>query len=310
MSERHGWFRARLDAHLAGLLGSAEAEAFEAHRAACADCAAVLVEYACVDEASHVADGHLPESVIAAWPRASVALRGFERTLVRAHLTRCASCREDLEALGYDPLGSLDDVGAIVRPIKRSPARRWIAWSGWAAAAVLALLLVPQLRERGRPGTHDAPPATAWPPTHDAPQANAAPPASTGQPVVAPGIAAGFASPRIHLRAPARGESAPPLRVAIGADTRFLQLVVPPLDVPDATSITLVLIREADGVTSELRVRNDALFGDRAVVFGAAAQPIAPGRYRVSVRGLPGPEALVRAPEVAEYRLELVSRRR
>src|SRR5262249_37302541 len=46
---------------------------------------------------------HVAASLVARWPRAQQSLRGLERTLVRRHLERCAECRQDLEALGFEP---------------------------------------------------------------------------------------------------------------------------------------------------------------------------------------------------------------
>ena len=97
----HQWVRHRLAAWRASVLDDAETARVAEHLAACAECRAAADAYA--EPTPGAAGMHVPASLIAAWPRAQQALRGLERTLVRRHLERCAECRQDLHALGFEP---------------------------------------------------------------------------------------------------------------------------------------------------------------------------------------------------------------
>src|SRR5499427_4268098 len=97
----HHWVRHRLAAWRASVLDDAEAARVDAHLATCAECRAIADAYATLPAGE--AGTHVPASLIAGWPRAQQTLRGLERTLVRRHLERCSECRQDLEALGFEP---------------------------------------------------------------------------------------------------------------------------------------------------------------------------------------------------------------
>src|SRR6516164_11000679 len=87
------------------------------HLAVCAVCRAAADAYA--EPPAGAAGTHVPASLIAAWPRAQQGLRGLERTLVRRHLERCAECRQDLQALGFEP--RLDFVAAWESDVPLEP---------------------------------------------------------------------------------------------------------------------------------------------------------------------------------------------
>ncbi len=103
MTDEHAWFRARIEAHLTGLLDEDDDARFRQHARGCTACGQRLALVLEDDEPAANSAGHLPASLVAAWPRASRALRGIERTLAATHLARCAECRDELERLGYPP---------------------------------------------------------------------------------------------------------------------------------------------------------------------------------------------------------------
>lgn len=103
-TERHRWVSARLAAWRAGLLSDEDAAAIAEHVTACEACRELTRGFEGEASASTVHAGeHLPPSMLGTWPRARRELRGLERALVRAHLQRCAECRQDLELLGHAP---------------------------------------------------------------------------------------------------------------------------------------------------------------------------------------------------------------
>lgn len=97
----HDWVRRRLAAWRAGLLEEDEAARVSTHLAGCADCRALADAYA--SEGAGDGGAHVAASLLADWPSARTRLRGLERALVRRHLERCAACRQDLEAIGFEP---------------------------------------------------------------------------------------------------------------------------------------------------------------------------------------------------------------
>jgi hypothetical protein len=97
----HHWVRQRLAAWRASMLDVAETTRVDEHLATCSECRALAEAYA--EPPAGEAGTHVPASLIANWPRTQDVLRGLERTLVRRHLERCAECRQDLEALGFEP---------------------------------------------------------------------------------------------------------------------------------------------------------------------------------------------------------------
>src|SRR5690242_19547764 len=99
MTAVHTWFRQRIESHLTGLLDEREEARFREHLASCEPCRKRLASVLEDDDPAATANGHLPASLIAAWPRASRDLRGIERSLAIAHLQRCAECRDELERL-------------------------------------------------------------------------------------------------------------------------------------------------------------------------------------------------------------------
>ena len=282
VSNVHGWFRDRLAAHAAGLLDDAETARFLAHSRECAECAARLADTGeGDDDVDPDSLAHLPAGMVAAWPRASRELRGLERRMVSAHLAGCRQCRAELEHLGH--LSRLDPVTLVASP--PSPGARrphpFVAWSGWVAAAALAVTLA-WPRERHAPL---APPPDG---TLAAPRTPAA--------VGAPGGAALLVAPA----GPRRGVEPPPVRLLLGGDERYLHVVVPALELPDSERVSATLQGPQAGGVWRLEIVNADLFGGRGLVFGDGRSSIPAGAYRLILdgRGIAGEER-------AAYRFEL-----
>ena len=77
-SDPHDTFRARIEAHLAGVLSEADEQRFRAHAEACDACRALLDEARLPDLEEELA-GHLPADLVAAWPAAQRELEGVDR---------------------------------------------------------------------------------------------------------------------------------------------------------------------------------------------------------------------------------------
>jgi hypothetical protein len=164
----HGWARRRLQIHALHLLDEAEEARLEAHLAECDVCADlfdVLREPADLESES---PDHIPSSLLARWPHVIAGIRGVERLALRSHLTRCADCRSDLQALGFeatlpvideledraaDPTGEIFPVGGTAMRAtttvpqgesrERRPSR-WLTWflGGWGLVASTAALVL------------------------------------------------------------------------------------------------------------------------------------------------------------------------
>ena len=52
--------------------------------------------------------GHIPGSLLARWDRVQAVVHGLERELLARHLTGCETCREELSALGHEPVLETD----------------------------------------------------------------------------------------------------------------------------------------------------------------------------------------------------------
>src|SRR5436190_10876613 len=103
----HSWFRARLDPQALGLLDEEEEKRFLEHARACEGCAAAMKAHR-ENPPLGGPDVHIPPHVIARWDRASRRVEGLPRKMFREHLEHCASCRQDLEVLGFTPSLPLD----------------------------------------------------------------------------------------------------------------------------------------------------------------------------------------------------------
>lgn len=299
--DRHASFRERIALHVAGLLAEDEERAFAAHAEECHACHEVLSAYRREDESGGSEGGHIPAGVLAAWPRASRELVGRERELVRTHLATCEACRAELEALGYPPelnatvLSPASRDGASTHRVESSaPSRqsggggRIAVWSGWLAAASLAVALI--LRSGLEP---------AHGPTRPVP-------APVQRPVT-PSPGSGLASEPVRLESPRRGLRSTVRKFGIGLDTRFVVLGIPPLEIPDSARVEITCAGSEGHPIASLQVRNSDLFGRRGIAFASDAGVWRPGRYSLVVSGRPGPGAILTTPETARYEFELVS---
>jgi hypothetical protein len=331
-ADAHRWARIRFPARRAGLLTDSEEQRIAEHLASCEPCRAAWQAVSGVAEDGDArvptpTDTHIPAGLLATWPRSSAHLMGLERALVREHLERCMSCRQDLELLGYAPtletVPALEWSGAtadtpvtnvravarrepepahVIHVFKPPPRRRdWTQWAfgGWAAiasAAALLLVVNPGLIGRGGEelptgGPEPLPPVTS--------------PETTAPPTPAPGPATLVLTGRpLRLRSGLRGEATRLPERLIMPDTWFVPLVVEPLDLPDTSTVEVTIQREGEPTIIRTTVVNRDL-DSGGLMFTAGGQPIRPGTYIVRLKGGPGPDAILPEPEVAEYRFAL-----
>lgn len=318
----HAPTRRLLLPYLAGVLDDARAAEVRTHLEACAGCRTVADETAADREAGPEDSGHLPEEMIARWPLAARTLRGLERAMVRRHVERCASCRDELLALGHAPaLPVVPDLepadapygaGVAAAPApppavvpRPAPARRpsraaaWAlgGWAGLATAAAVALAVNPGLLGRG-PGRPPAAPAPALP----------AMPAPS--PPAAPEAVVRDLSPPIELRFPARGAAVPAPAGSADASGRVVVVALPAQAFePDEASRVTLEVLGPDGRRILSRVEDPASFATRrTLLLDAGGAGWAPGSHVLLLRIEPGPAALVREPETREFRFEVRAR--
>jgi len=175
----HSWLRKRLAAYRSGVLSEQEEARFLRHLESCSECRGALAAFA--EEAAPIEtiEGHLPTGIVARWEEAHQLLRGLERRLVRQHLAECASCRQDLELIGFQPelpfdpkleadeehMPSLAEEPPVTPPprsetvriattLRPDPAARRLRWilGSWAVAATAVAVLAglwPSLHSAG-----------------------------------------------------------------------------------------------------------------------------------------------------------------
>jgi hypothetical protein len=320
----HQWVRHRLAAWRASVLDDAETARVAEHLAACAECRAAADAYA--EPTPGAAGMHVPASLIAAWPRAQQALRGLERTLVRRHLERCAECRQDLQALGFEPRlefvaaweseASLEPVSAPRLAPASAPApggarivrietassrasmrdRALIAWASVASAAAV-LLLVANLGGRVTEGGSKplfVPGAPVW--TRD---------------MLAQGPFSGLSlriePPVRSLSGPAKGAGEGKLNVIpVVGPLSSLALGFKPLNVPDTSLVTVSLLDVRGDTLYAVSYRQWEFRPKRFLVIDRAQAPFTPGEYAL-VLGSQIAKAGAEIEKTARYRFELRS---
>ena len=319
----HHWVRHRLAAWRASVLDDAEAARVAEHLAVCAECRAAADAWA--EPPAGAAGMHVPASLIAAWPRAQQTLRGLERTLVRRHIERCAECRQDLEALGFEPRvefvaaweseASLDPVAPAPRAgEKPAPAhgsariirietagsrdrlrdRALIAWASFASAAAV-LLLVANLAGRVTEGGGKplfVPGAPVW--TRD---------------MLAQGPFSGLSlriePPPRSLSGPAKGAGLGKLNVIpVVGPLSSLALGFKPLNVPDSSLVTVSLLDAGGDTLYAVSYRQWEFRPKRFLVIDRAQAPLTPGEYAL-VLGSQVAKAGAEIEKTARYRFEL-----
>jgi hypothetical protein len=323
--DTHLWVRRRLVARRAGVLDEAESARMDAHLGTCAECREIADAF--VASAEGEAGTHIAASLAAEWPRAQRQLRGLERALVRRHLERCADCRQDLEALGYEPRLELvpgwesaepvpDAVTATAvtsepgteppDPLSRVPRARIVrieaaarrsAWReravlAWASVATAAAVLMLVANVRGRlfegGGTPLlVPGAPVW--TRD---------------VLASGPFAGLSlriePPPRSLSGPARGDGRAKLNVIpVAGPLSSLALGFKPLNVPDTSLVTVSLLDASGDTLYAASYRQWEFRPKRFLVIDRGEEMLTPGQY-----------ALVLASQIAKAGREIEKRSR
>lgn len=176
-SPEHAWVRRRLHVYALNLLTEVDVDRLEAHLAECSICTDLLAALREADSHDPEDADHIPAALIARWPHVVASIHGVERIALRAHLSHCAGCRSDLEALGFEaklPVVDSLEVAAdhparevfsegVAEPDASTPPRhargrapsRTLLWvlGGWGlAASMAAVLLFVRLSVQTDPG--------------------------------------------------------------------------------------------------------------------------------------------------------------
>jgi len=222
------------------------------------------------------ASEHIPARLLARWPETRGTLRGLPRRLVREHLQQCTECREDLRAIGYEPVleadPALEEAPGELRPAVRGEVadalKPWLA--GGAVGAVLATaatLIVVTIWGTPRPAELVTVPqsGTAATMAHPAP------------------LVADVLPPVVALREPLRGAAPSETTLRIQAGTRFVHVLLPELFVSDTTTVAIQVVGPlGDGQAAVLR-RYDELSRRRTLLLGSPDRPLATGHYRIEI---------------------------
>jgi len=280
MADVHAGVLKRIPAYRHGLLEPAGAQEVRAHLRECADCRAAFEPFRELSEDEETRPGHVPIALISRWDVLEPRLADSERALLEGHFQACERCRASRE------------FGRTLRAARRPERPRsrpgWWGFGTGAIAALMVIAAIVVLRE---------PPA----PRRAIPQEQAAR-------KTAPGVApAPMRAGTLALASPSRGDSAPIVRVPLGAT--ILPIRVPPLlgIGPDAR----IRIRAfgPGGVSfGHAELAHRALFGEAAAPALDAHAPEGPlpaGHYRVVVvSDVPNPQ-VPGSFEGAEYGFDL-----
>jgi hypothetical protein len=308
-ADPHAWARAALLRRRVGLLSEVEESRLSEHLRGCEACATLEPR-----EPSPGLDAgrHLPAGLVAQWPSARATLRGLERALVRGHLERCASCRQDLELLGHTPM--LDVVpelespvldrlaetplapppipSHVIRVVREGDAvrgrRLWnralVAWASvaTAAAAIAIVALVRRPVLEGVPFSMSA--SLAATDTHGGPSVHLAP------------------RPRSLSRGRGPRDGKITVIPVMGPVPR-LALAVQPLNLPDSSWVQVSLVRGDRDTMLTVLHRQWEFMPKRMLVIDGGDSPLEPGRYALVLSPKGGAEAL--APQPSRYLFEL-----
>jgi len=249
----------------------------------------------------------------------------MERTLVRRHLERCIECRQDLEALGFEPrlavVSELETDAAIAPaapgPRVREPLgptvggarivrietasagarlrdRALIAWASVASAAAV-LLLVANLGGRVTEGGSKplfVPGAPVW--TRDVIEKG---PFS--------GVSLRIEPPVRSLSGPARGTGEAKLNVIpVVGPLSSLALGFKPLNVPDTSLVTVSLLDSQGDTLYAVSYRQWEFRPKRFLVIDRGQAELTPGQYAL-VLGSQIAKAGEEIERTARYRFEL-----
>ena len=286
----HAWCRGALPFLQSGLLSESEEARLRAHLRDCERCRSELEGL--METPDPAAAEHIPAGIVASWNDARQSLRGLTRALVRHHLERCAQCRQDLEALGFEPIlpvvpdlepsDATDEIGAgtdspspsppaEVHPIRIVTARsRGAAWllGGWAAAAsVVVGLLVFSAR-----GVHE--PATTGP----------APPPPVPAATLPPSLSLEMVGDASLLEPPTRGGRSEQV-VVVPAGAHSMSLRFAPLDVPDDAEVRVELRDARGAVVAAGDYRQRQLYPRKGLIVSSGRDTLAEGAYVLHVAG-------------------------
>src|SRR5262245_28206362 len=103
-TDDHVWAIRMSALRKAGLLDDRAVQRLEEHLSGCDECREFLSAKSEAQVGLPPHEGHIPSDVLGRWDRSENELRGIGRALVRTHLERCESCREELEILGFEPV--------------------------------------------------------------------------------------------------------------------------------------------------------------------------------------------------------------
>jgi len=319
----HDWARVRIPPFRSGLLDPDEEARMRSHLSECAQCRALADRYAQDAAPVQSTHDHIPESVLAAWPKARRNLRGLEREMMRQHLAACPECRQDLELLGYapelplEPELEMDPTAAVVpaqlagepggptsapradRAVVRvvgtapsRPRRQWLAWAfgGWAAVATAASVVL--MFHAGLPTRPPVPPSAgkANPPTP--------PPAS-----VRPSPSIRLLGKPADLRLPTRGgsESAP---VALtDSSGRQVAVAIPSqqLRPGEASSVVLQVIGPGGEIVLSSTHAPEEFSRGQVLLLSHGDQAWATGLYVLRLLIEPGPATPLLTPERRDF---------
>jgi hypothetical protein len=296
MNDEHVWFRSHLADRLLDLLDERDVRRLEEHASGCAACGAMLARARAERIDWWDGKGHIPVGVLALWTKDPTLIPEVALPLVRAHLSACAACAQDLAELGGEAEGAntaggpLDnEVGkrggrtlAVARshPFERridAPARHW---QDWAAGAVLgalataaALLVVwphvlrqPALRA---PSSRTAP--NPAPPT-PIPQALA-----TGEPLL------GLAEP-VSVVPASREGGTDTTRIAVLSGRVLVPLSLPELFLGERVPLKIELLDRRGEPVANLEMPAAAAMRRGGVVFDTRAVPDGAYTLRLSWR--------------------------
>jgi hypothetical protein len=309
----HLWTTSRAVRIAAKILSEEEMERSERHLAECPTCRAALFPEG-EDETGDPESEHISADVIATWATSSTKLVGFERALVRRHLSRCADCREDLRLLGHEPsLGKVSGLELAETPdwlmpsegsepkgesaLDTIPTRtqvgvraRWKSmglWTiaGWVVAAVFGAALVLMVKSRNPDAERAERPTPFARDGSDARRETTGPMVITAPP------------PHVDLIRDTEDSMRSPAEIWIPRGESQLSITLRDSEtLPEGALISLV---SEDGSTSTASMGRGAFHGSIVV---RAPHPFSPGRYRLLLAA-PGKDG---SPQiVATYTLEI-----
>jgi hypothetical protein len=273
----------RIPAYRHGLLEAEGAQEVRVHLRECADCRATFEPFRDPTEDEETRPGHVPIALISRWDVFEPRLADAERALLEGHFQACERCRTSRE------------FGRTLRAARRPERPRsrpgWLGFGTAAIAALTVVLAIVLLREKPAPPTA-------------IPQEQAARKTSAG---IAP---APVRAAVLALASPSRGDSAPIVRVPVGAT--ILPIRVPPLLGIGPDARIRIRVEGPGGVSfGDAELAHRALFGEAAppaLDVHAPEGPLPPGHYRVViVSDVPNPQ-VPGSFEGAEYEFDLNSR--